>query len=637
MRGRIAGALRAGSGLAILPQVLWLNSNIWKSRFGTPLRIMTRPKHFMSGPGLALFLAAAMNFLALESTGAVAADTQNAIPDGRKMSSLSDADVRALGSIVARLMASDGTPEAIPDVLTGGNLAVHIVLRAEGAELASAWANEATGLRSLGTAIQHAKAGAGGMQAADTVELELAHDFHTIAPGNRKKRVSNIHRGVRGIELQYRGRIYRYGPTQMIADNTSFEYELDRFQKRYELSDANLSKEVILRYFEAAQFLVHLGPEVETERLFRGNQVVPLSAVTRENVEALSRRLADWMVRNLHADGRMTYKYWPSRRREATSNNMIRQWMATVCLDRIARQRDTAALQELTERNIRYNLDHFYRIEAGRGFIWYRGKAKLGAAALAALAIVEHPNRAAFAAEEMALRRTVALLWQGDGSFRTFYKPIGRNDVQNFYPGEALLLWAFLYRESGDADLLQRIMKSYRYYRAWHLKHRNPAFIPWHTQAYYIVWKQTRDPELRDWIFEMNDWLLGMQRRAGAVYPDTDGRFYDPTRPFGPPHASSTGVYLEGLIDAHQLAREVGDANRAEAYRQAIVRGVRSAMQLEFSDRIDMFYVPGRDRDRVRGALRTTVYRNEIRVDNVQHVLMALQKILLAFTDAEYR
>jgi hypothetical protein len=227
-------------------------------------------------------------------------------------------------------------------------------------------------------------------------------------------------------------------------------------------------------------------------------------------------------------------------------------------------------------------------------------------------------------------------LWQDDGSFRTFYIPVDRNDVHNFYPGEALLLWAFLYRESGSDALLQRIMKSYRFYRDWHLKHRNPAFIPWHTQAYYIVWKQTRDPELRDWIFEMNDWLLGMQRRDRDIYPDTDGRFYDPTRPFGPPHASSTGVYLEGLIDAHQLAKEVGDTDRAETYRQAIVRGVRSVMQLEFADRIDMFYVPGRDRDRVRGALRTTVYKNEIRVDNVQHVLMAVQKILSAFTVAEY-
>ena len=618
---------------------------------------MTRLKHSLSGlgpgsgpgpgprpgpspgpsPGLAPFLAAVLLFVAVTGTGTAAANTQSEIPDGRKLPALSDEDVRALGKIVGGLMTDDGVEEAAPDALAGGNLAVHVVLRAEGTELANAWASEATGIESLGMAIQHAKVDLGGKPAAGTVELALAHDFHTITFESRKKHLSNVHRGIRGMEVQYRGRIYRYGPTQMIADNTSFEYELDKFRKRHELSDEALSNEIILRYFEVEQFLVRLGPEVEIERMFRGNQLVPLSAVTRENVTALSRRLADWMVRNVHADGRMTYKYWPSRRREATSNNMIRQWMASVCLGRIAQRRDDAAYQEAAERNVRYNLDQFYRTEGDHGFIWYRDKAKLGAAALAALAIVEHPNRAAFAVEETALRRTVAYLWQDDGSFRTFYKPVDRNDVQNFYPGEALLLWAFLYRESGSAALLQRIMMSYRHYRAWHLKHRNPAFIPWHTQAYYIVWKQTRDPELRDWIFEMNDWLLGMQRSDGAVYPDTDGRFYDPTRPFGPPHASSTGVYMEGLIDAHQLAKEVGDTDRAEAYRRAIVRGVRSALQLEFADRIDMFYVPERDRDRVRGSLRTTVYKNEIRVDNVQHVLMAVQKILSAFTDAEYR
>jgi len=598
---------------------------------------MIRSTHTSPGLGFALFLIAALHFMVATDAGAAAVNAQNTIPDGRKMPALSQEDVRGLATIVSRLMVDDGIGDATLEVLAGGNVAVHVVLRAEGAKLADAWASEATGRESIDTAIRHAKADLGGEQVADTVELALAHDFHTISFGSRRKYLSNVHRGIRGMELQYQGRIYRYGPTQMIADNTSFEYELDKFQNRHELSDAELSKKVILRYFRVQQFLVQIGPKVEIEQLFRGNQVVPLFTVTRETVKALSRRMADWMVRNVHADGRLTYKYWPSRRREATSNNMIRQWMGSVSLGRIARQRDDATLQELAERNMRYNLDQFYRTEDSRGFIWFQGKAKLGAAALAALAIVEHPNRDAFAAEEAALRRTVAQLWQDDGSFRTFYIPMDRNDVQNFYPGEALLLWAFLYRESGDVELLQRIMKSFMHYRAWHLKHRNPAFIPWHTQAYYIVWKQTQDPELRDWIFEMNDWLLGMQRPARAVYPDTDGRFYDPTRPFGPPHASSTGVYLEGLIDAHQLAKEVGDAERAETYRRAIVRGLRSALQLEFADRIDMFYVPGRDRDRVRGALRTTVYRNEIRVDNVQHVLMAVQKILSAFEDAEYR
>ena len=178
-------------------------------------------------------------------------------------------------------------------------------------------------------------------------------------------------------------------------------------------------------------------------------------------------------------------------------------------------------------------------------------------------------------------------------------------------------------------------MKSVEHYRSWHLAARDPAFVPWHTMAYAEIWRLTRDPGLRDWIFEMNDWLLDIQQ-ASLDQPDIDGRFYDPQRPhFGPPHASSTGVYLEGLIQAFRVARGTADAARAEAYRQAIVSGLRSLLQLEFKDSIDMYYVT--KRDRVRGGLRTTVYDNEIRVDNVQHGLLAVLKILAAFSDDDYR
>ena len=75
-----------------------------------------------------------------------------------------------------------------------------------------------------------------------------------------------------------------------------------------------------------------------------------------------------------------------------------------------------------------------------------------------------------------------------DGGFNTFYGS-ERTDNQNFYPGEALLYWSTLYQEKQDPKLLKRFMRAFHYYRDWHLqkKNRNPAFIPWHTHAYYKV------------------------------------------------------------------------------------------------------------------------------------------------------
>jgi hypothetical protein len=133
----------------------------------------------------------------------------------------------------------------------------------------------------------------------------------------------------------------------------------------------------------------------------------------------------------------------------------------------------------------------------------------------------------------------------------------------------------------------------------------------------------------------MNDWLLGMQQRDSSACPDEVGRFYDPRRPdFGAPHASSTGVYLEGLIDAWSVAKDMNDVARREAYRRAIVSGLRSLMQLQFRSTAEMYYVVSAEA--VLGGIRTRLYDNTIRVDNVQHGFMAILRILEEFSDSDY-
>jgi len=258
--------------------------------------------------------------------------------------------------------------------------------------------------------------------------------------------------------------------------------------------------------------------------------------------------------------------------------------------------------------HLEYNLRTSYTEEDGFGLIVDDGKVKLGAIAVATLAILEHEDRGELTGVREALLRTVEHLANVDGSFRTFYRPPERTDNQNFYPGEALLVWATVYERDPRPELLERILRSFRYYRAWHYENPNPAFVPWHTQAYYKLWRRTGNSNLLGFILDRNDWLLNMQQWDGVRNDDVKGQFYDPKHPeYGPPHASSTGVYLEGLADAFDAAKESGEAERAEAYRLAIARGLRSLMQLQFSDDLDMFYVSKRRRVLERcGRLSTT-------------------------------
>jgi hypothetical protein len=90
---------------------------------------------------------------------------------------------------------------------------------------------------------------------------------------------------------------------------------------------------------------------------------------------------------------------------------------------------------------------------------------------------------------------------------------------------------------------------------------------------------------------------------------------------------------MEGLVDAWRLARTVGDTTRQNLYRRALRRAARSLAQITFLDDVDLFYIS--QRDRAYGGVRTTVYDNTIRVDNVQHGLMALLGILEHFSPHE--
>ncbi len=558
----------------------------------------------------------------------------------------SQSDDLTIAGMVSSLWVGDEFRHEIPGQFESTQSTVYLAARRRGRKLADQWSAEGKTLDSLRSAISLLKAKIADQRkiaAVDTLELVFAYDFEKV--NSRKRHWSaNIHRGVRGIEFRYQDVAEKYGPTYMLATNRSPTKLRQMFQTRYKIRKDAEKDKVEIQTFAADQWLINLRAlpdgQPDAVKLERGNIFVPIEAVTEENTQETARLAKDWLANNLHPDGRMTYKFWPSPNQESTGNNMIRQWMATVALVRAAQHFKDEKLLNRAAANIDYNLSQFYRTDKELGLIYWNSKVKLGAVALAALALAEHPWRSRWQEEELALQRTIQYLWKPDGAFLTFYKPAFRNDVQNFYPGEALLYWATLYEGTGDEKLLEQIMSSFRYYRKWHLDpaNRNPAFIPWHTQAYYKVWKLTANEELKHFIFQMNDWLVDeMQQWEGEVrYRDALGRFYNAKRPYGPPHVSSTGVYLEGLIDAYLLASTTKDENRELVYKTAIQRGIRSVMQLQFVDDTDMYYVPLAQRDRVRGGMRTTLYNNEIRCDNVQHNLMAMLKILAGFKTGDY-
>jgi hypothetical protein len=380
-----------------------------------------------------------------------------------------------------------------------------------------------------------------------------------------------------------------------------------------------------LNLLECNQFLLQCNKSARAIETYRGNRLIAADQPPEMLADRLVSGIARWFMSNQDPEGALPYKYWPSSGIYSGADNPIRRFMASVAFNRMARALDRQDMKVAARKNLDYNLRRFYRIESGKGVIAWNGSVKLGSLALAALAVLESPFAESWKEELAQLRRTINVLWQPSGAFRTFLYPEDRDDNQNFYPGEALLFWAISLQKNRDETLLSQAMKSFYYYRGHFRKSSNPAFVPWHSQAALILFRLTGDAAVRDFIFEMSDWLLPHQQWGGSVDLDHWGRFYSPHRPeYGPPHASATGVYLEGLVDALVLVKEVGDTVRAASYKQAIERGIRSLAQLQYRDDLDAYYVC--KKERVIGALRTESANNEIRIDNLQHGVMALLK-----------
>ena len=465
---------------------------------------------------------------------------------------------------------------------------------------------------------------------AESIEVCVASDFRVVTRSRLPKVFFNRVRGVVGLEIALADAVSRIAPTQMIANNLGFDRAVDRFHATQGIAEIGFATRGTVRAFSAEQFLLPGGDKDEAIKLFRGSTTVDeLPPSNDGHAIGLVNGIGHWMVQNQSSDGRIPYKYWPSRGMESPADNAIRNFLASWSLARLAKLRRSTSLGEAARRNLRCNLSRYFQhIGNGRGAIVEAAGAKLGASAVAGLAILETPDGYEFLEELGMLAEGINSLADEDSGFRTFFFPRERDgDNWNFYSGEALLFWAEAARLGiPGAPTLAKCSKAFELCRARHYRKRNPAFVPWHTQACASLFAQTGRREFADFALEINDWLMPMQQWNGLP-ADMRGRFYDPARPdFGPPHAASTGAYVEGLAEAASLARTVGDQSRASSFERATRRGLRSLRQLQFRDSRDAFYVS--KKDRVMGALRTEVYDNAVRVDSAAHALMAAMKIL---------
>jgi hypothetical protein len=205
--------------------------------------------------------------------------------------------------------------------------------------------------------------------------------------------------------------------------------------------------------------------------------------------------------------------------------------------------------------------------------------------------------------------------------FITAFPPSRQFSSQYYFPGEALLVIARSYDEQPGEKAVEAFNKAHEYYLDLFRKDPTPPFVPWHAQAFSRMALRTKRSDYRDFVFEMTDWLIEKQYTpSNCKWPELFGgvEAYVSSRV-----GVATGSYLEGFTDALELARAVGDKERAAKYEQAVRLAARFVMQLEFRPE-EAYYVQS-PTDTI-GGIRTSPTNNLLRIDHCQHSLIALMK-----------
>lgn len=337
-----------------------------------------------------------------------------------------------------------------------------------------------------------------------TLELtRVAMDGETLHPGHPL--LADRHRGLWAFLVDSVDAAHWIAPNDIITGNRSHPRALARL---YEETGTPIDD--VVAHPTRQWLLAHL-PEPRWLCLDRQKAPPGRRAADRAGIDELSRGLAQWLYTQAEQTGRLPYKYWPGNGRYSPADNSIRRFLGVFALRQHASTQRDARLRGLADGCLTALFDERYSAADGCGLIIDRNGVKLGAVAVAGLALLAAPGTPDPGLVP-ALYRTTRRLWRGDGRFCTFWWPATRDDNHKFYSGEALLFWARLYRRTGDPALRRVIDRALDHYQRWHRAQRNPAFVPWHGLALATMYETTGNRGYLGDLVDMNAWLLSMQQ-----------------------------------------------------------------------------------------------------------------------------
>ena len=285
---------------------------------------------------------------------------------------------------------------------------------------------------------------------------------------------------------------------------------------------------------------------------------------------------ANWLVRMNQAQGRFLHGYRPAVRQTIQGDTELRQAYGALALaqaakftgdDRSAAVARQAVLTLLASAPVD-PADPGMRVPSQTATVGNR----VGFAAVLALAICDIPDAdAQLLAEAERLCGFLRKACRPDGSVE--YAAAGTDPAGvNEYPGLALAAIMSSHKTRPEAWKPDAVSKGLTFYRDVFRKAPHPQLAATLTPAVAELHLQTRSTEAAAVVYELNDWLCGLQYPAAFPRnPTWAGGFRGVANgaPADTEPTCDSAACLASLGWAYQVTARNADVARAERYKQA--------------------------------------------------------------------
>lgn len=427
----------------------------------------------------------------------------------------------------------------------------------------------------------------------------------------------NIQLWIHWIQLQSWKKSAFFKESVPISKNYDLQTTLSRLCLKAWLDDeCYTSPDVTLYKYDTLTFKWSRDGRITD--LYRYNVYLDSDRISKRVIANRIKLAESWFLENVDPKTKLlNYEYFPSSDSYSTDNNDVRQMWALWSMTELRMFLKSEKLSPLILKTFNHYLQYAKMAEDWE-YVYFDidWSKKLAYSAFMIFALVNMPE---YNNRDEILRligNGIVHSQQEDGSYNTFfYKEtyVGKD----FYPWEAMLALMKLYNHSKDKKYLDSVIKAFPYYREYWRWNKNTAFIPWHSQVYLLLYKETKNKELADFVFEMNDWVVDNKFITQDTYKDRIWWF----KSYNPWITSAS--HSEWLNDAYTLALLMWDKEYINKYYNKLRDSIRFVMQLQYTP-LNTFYLE--NPKRANWWFRTSLVNNAQRNDHTQHAILAMLK-----------